>query len=734
MTNTHITETSYLGNPQGAYRAFQGWRTTEVTSTDSTTYGIAELLSTYATTTTPTKWVAGGFIQAVTASQDDSYLTIGTTGLTFEFFGGGLSDTVASLSLSSSPSTTQTGLFPLAWLSAIHEDFQTVWQPYYDSYLNFALQEVGAGGGGSAGSLQEALNGNVFQKVHEGNSFSWVDGYSMVQYEQGLKNVTVGNFDSLEVLDMEKFQSQRQKIGEGLRGGKWPKITAASASNLTVSDQWYPSSRFEVEIPADFTTTNGPNEYNPELNFSSRRFGSKWSAVTGNQIVFGTGSGDFNLGPILNFSHYSKGAQEWSIDITDDMVKKLFSDWEGDLTVDISSSTSDPEYASDLGVSSYPTDPVVTISGGSGSGATATAVLSGNSVAGIEVNNGGSGYTSAPTVTITSGTGSGATATATVTDNAVASIAVNNGGSGYTSVPTNIDSTQLFDEVPTDEWWTTRNKLVKMGMNETYEICESGDVMFTWEKGNRRDVLIEDKEGQKRSANYDGGDGNYTYSQRDLTESESNIDGILHETRNVTSLSTSIKSGFNFSTDLTWLVGISTDEVGFTMAGPEKPYDGNKSSWKGDAYFNPEKSWQGQGITGSLNLQNTAWEINTFLSNTTVKITDPLNIRIKTEFGGTGQEAEFEFTASVSDITIALLGAGYVNATAIFGETWAKGAANKLKLTDVTALLARAYANAAPTAEMKAAAAQQEGAAIAAGNRESATGARASIPGFEMHT
>ena len=54
----------------------------------------------------------------------------------------------------------------------------------------------------------------------------------------------------------------------------------------------------------------------------------------------------------------------------------------------------------------------------------------------INVTFGGKGYTTAPTVTIFGGGGSGATATATVNGGAVTSITVNNPGSGYTSSPT----------------------------------------------------------------------------------------------------------------------------------------------------------------------------------------------------------------------------------------------------------------------------------------------------------
>lgn len=117
----------------------------------------------------------------------------------------------------------------------------------------------------------------------------------------------------------------------------------------------------------------------------------------------------------------------------------------------------------------YATAPTVTISGGSGSGATAHAVLTGNTVTSVvldnpgtgykqsdvltvtfsggtpaggtltggTITNGGSGYTSAPTVSFTGGGGgTGAAATATITGGKVTGVTITNPGSGYTAIPT----------------------------------------------------------------------------------------------------------------------------------------------------------------------------------------------------------------------------------------------------------------------------------------------------------
>jgi len=86
-------------------------------------------------------------------------------------------------------------------------------------------------------------------------------------------------------------------------------------------------------------------------------------------------------------------------------------------------------------------DAALTMNNLPGSGASATATVSGGHVTGIQINpgGGGSGYTSAPTVSFFSDTGgSGAAATATISGGQVTGIQINPGGSGsgYTYPPT----------------------------------------------------------------------------------------------------------------------------------------------------------------------------------------------------------------------------------------------------------------------------------------------------------
>ena len=77
----------------------------------------------------------------------------------------------------------------------------------------------------------------------------------------------------------------------------------------------------------------------------------------------------------------------------------------------------------------------MTISGGGGSGASAIAQLLTFTKGAlyVQVTNGGSGYSSAPTVTI-AGDGTGAEATATVSGGAVTAINITAAGTGYSYV------------------------------------------------------------------------------------------------------------------------------------------------------------------------------------------------------------------------------------------------------------------------------------------------------------
>jgi FtsP/CotA-like multicopper oxidase with cupredoxin domain len=82
----------------------------------------------------------------------------------------------------------------------------------------------------------------------------------------------------------------------------------------------------------------------------------------------------------------------------------------------------------------YNATPTVTISGGGGTGATATATIVGGVVDTLTLGAGGTGFTT-PAVTFTGGSGSGAAAAATVTGGVVTAITVTDPGVGYTTLP-----------------------------------------------------------------------------------------------------------------------------------------------------------------------------------------------------------------------------------------------------------------------------------------------------------
>jgi hypothetical protein len=118
--------------------------------------------------------------------------------------------------------------------------------------------------------------------------------------------------------------------------------------------------------------------------------------------------------------------------------------------------------------SGYATAPSITVTGGSGSGATFVPSMANGQVVSVKMTNpgsgyaitdniylsfsggsptsgvisyvtiinGGSGFTSAPTIGFTGGGGSGATATATVSQGSVTGITITAAGTGYTSTPT----------------------------------------------------------------------------------------------------------------------------------------------------------------------------------------------------------------------------------------------------------------------------------------------------------
>ena len=80
----------------------------------------------------------------------------------------------------------------------------------------------------------------------------------------------------------------------------------------------------------------------------------------------------------------------------------------------------------------YTTQPLVSITGGGGTGATATANVRGP-ISSVNITNFGSGYTSLPSVKVNSG--EGALAQPIVINGRIVSIAIINSGESYTTAP-----------------------------------------------------------------------------------------------------------------------------------------------------------------------------------------------------------------------------------------------------------------------------------------------------------
>ena len=109
--------------------------------------------------------------------------------------------------------------------------------------------------------------------------------------------------------------------------------------------------------------------------------------------------------------------------------------------------------------------------------AAATATVSGGAVNAITVTDGGEHYKSAlpPTVTITGGGGSGATASATVSSaGIVTGVTITSGGSGYTSAPTvAIDYSPKDSRAEVKSWNSSTRELQVINRTGTFNTAET---------------------------------------------------------------------------------------------------------------------------------------------------------------------------------------------------------------------------------------------------------------------
>jgi hypothetical protein len=110
--------------------------------------------------------------------------------------------------------------------------------------------------------------------------------------------------------------------------------------------------------------------------------------------------------------------------------------------------------------------------------AAATPILVGQFVVGATITDSGCGYTNSPQVTIQGGGGSGATATAFVTNGTVTAINVMSAGSGYTSAPEIIIASPPF--VPTIAIGIGKIKVTQHVMLGFNYLLQSSTNMIDW--------------------------------------------------------------------------------------------------------------------------------------------------------------------------------------------------------------------------------------------------------------
>ncbi|HTI71941.1 MAG TPA: LamG domain-containing protein [Candidatus Limnocylindria bacterium] len=141
--------------------------------------------------------------------------------------------------------------------------------------------------------------------------------------------------------------------------------------------------------------------------------------------------------------------------------------------------------------------------------ASATASLAGNAVASVAVNDGGAGYLRVPLITFSGGGGTGATAVAVVENGAVKSIAVTSGGSGYTNAPA------VAVAAPAS--------FLEDGLVLFYPF--NGNLLDATSSGNNgtstQPIYVDDRFSRAKSAFFLTGAGNYVQALDHLPESES---------------------------------------------------------------------------------------------------------------------------------------------------------------------------------------------------------------------
>ncbi len=230
------------------------------------------------------------------------------------------------------------------------------------------------------------------------------------------------------------------------------KVGATTADGTTITDN------VSVSVPGDTNLTNNSNSAvttaNRTIDIQMGETDNAFVALYGNHFIYP--GNPPSPQPLTWVTTVANGGPSRASDVvvTDVMPFGFTYSSSSITTPGASCSYSSSQLTLTCTIPTLDSTPIVTISGGGGTGATGVVTVNSSGVVtGIVITNAGSGYTSAPTVTITTaGGGSGASAVATIANGAVTGFTSLVGGSGYTTTPvinvigtTNIDTTDIIN-------------------------------------------------------------------------------------------------------------------------------------------------------------------------------------------------------------------------------------------------------------------------------------------------
>ncbi|QJE95576.1 beta strand repeat-containing protein [Luteolibacter luteus] len=280
--------------------------------------------------------------------------------------------------------------------------------------------------GGSDGAMTESmiLNGGTLTVNQEQyfNSITMngatVNGSAEIRSSNATNWAVTGSIASTMSARVNMVGAANFNVGD---------VTGSAAEDLTVSGQVTGSGAFNKNGAGTMRVT-GNNNFTGALAIS----GGVLQAASNNALGFGGAIGN----TAVNGTTVTGGG---ALDLSGVTVNEAIT-LNGGKLINSNTSTAGTLASGIAGIritavgSGYTSAPTVALSGGGGSGATATTALSGATVGSVTTTAAGSGYTSAPTVTLNGGAGTGATATAVISSLTLTGTNNEIGGDGNLSV------------------------------------------------------------------------------------------------------------------------------------------------------------------------------------------------------------------------------------------------------------------------------------------------------------